>query len=162
MVALHDLHWNPFFFLPDDSYWKNTWLRTMCCLQSKFEPVTTLKVHSHYAVFFAFLFAIWRKCKEWPFSAFDTTSYRRNVAIWRKRRRKRTPIVWMRLNTMFSITFLVKRYSNDTSVCVCVWGGGRVAADRLVLRPLSFSFAPILIPEYHVAIDGIDFTAVLF
>ena len=58
---------------------------------------------------------------------------------------------------MFLITFLVKRYSNDTSVCV--WGG---RGDRLVLRPLSFSFAPILIPEYHVAIDGIDFTAVLF
>ena len=28
----------PLIFPPDDLYWKNTWLRTMCCLQN--EPVT--------------------------------------------------------------------------------------------------------------------------
>ena len=40
MVALHNLCWNPLIFPPDDSYCKNMWLRTMCCLQSKFEPIT--------------------------------------------------------------------------------------------------------------------------
>ena len=46
-----------------------------------------VKVHSHYAVFwvfFAFLFVICVKRKEWvlyPFFAFDATSHRRNVAI---------------------------------------------------------------------------------
>ena len=41
-----------------------------------------VKVHSSH---YAFLFAIWRKHKEWvlyPFFAFDTTSHRHNVAIW--------------------------------------------------------------------------------
>ena len=51
---------------------------------------------SHYA----FLFAIWRKCKEWIvylFFAFDATCHRHNVAIWRKCRCRRKRIVWMRL-----------------------------------------------------------------
>ena len=42
-------------------------------------------------VFFAFLFVICVKCKEWvlyPFFALDTTSHRRNVAIWCKHTRK--------------------------------------------------------------------------
>ena len=68
------------------------------------------KVRSHYA-FFALLFAIWRKHKEWvqfPFSAFDTTSHRCNVAIWckRRRRRKRTGIVWMRLNMISKLMMM--------------------------------------------------------
>ena len=41
MVALHGLCWNPLIFLPDDSYRKNTWLRTMCCLQVNLNPLHT-------------------------------------------------------------------------------------------------------------------------
>ena len=42
MVALYNLHWNPLFSCLMIHIGKTRGLRTMCCLQSKFEPVTQM------------------------------------------------------------------------------------------------------------------------
>ena len=80
---------------PDSSVGKKAWDTRS---DHYFRESSIVKVHFHYT----FLFEIWRKCKEWviyPFFAFDATSHRHNVAIWRKDRRRcnRTHIVWMDL-----------------------------------------------------------------